>query len=102
LTIRSYAYERNQYVDAFPRVTCRPKLADRNGRVPVFKFGDDIFVLTYKWVNSSAGLAISADSNFKNKIESVDHCFRVQHIGGSVYQWDLDLERPSHAKCDGT
>ena len=94
LTMRSYAYERNQYVDAFPRATSRPKLADKTGCVPVFKFGEDIFVLTHKWVNSSAGLAISIDPQFKQKIEALDHCFRVEHLRDSIYQWDVDMERP--------
>ena len=67
---------------------------DANGHVPAFKLGDDTFVLTWKWVNSSAGLAISNSQSFKSKIESLDHRFRVRRLSGNIYEWDLDLEAP--------
>ena len=90
----AYAYDENEFVDAIPNATRLPKIADSSGRLPAFKLGDDIFILTWKWVNSSAGLAISEDGDFKNRIESLDHRFRVRHISANVYEWDLDLETP--------
>ena len=97
----AYAYDENEFVDAIPNATRLPKIADPSGRIPAFKLGDDIFILTWKWVNSSAGLAISEDGNFKNRIESLDHCFRVRHVSGNLYQWDLDLETPHLDKSAG-
>ena len=91
LVMRTYAYERNQYVDAFPGAKSLPKLADGKGHVPVFRFGDDIFVLTYKWVNSSDGLAISSDKDFKSRIEAIDHSFLIRPIRDNIYQWELNL-----------
>ncbi len=94
LELHAYAYERNQRVDAFPGSSSPPQLADDNGHVPVFRFDGDVFLLTFKWVNSSSGLAISSDPNFRSKIETTSHCFRVKHVTDTVYEWSLDLERP--------
>ncbi len=90
----AYAYDENEFVNAIPNAARLPKIADANGNIPAFKLGDDTFVITWKWVNSSAGLAISDSQNFKSKIESLDHCFRVRHLSGSIYEWELDLEAP--------
>lgn len=88
----AYCYEQNKFANAFPKSSRLPKLADQNGCVPAFKLGDDIFILTWKWVNSSAGLAISDSPDFKKRIETLDQCFRVRHISGHIYQWELNLE----------
>ena len=96
----AYAYDENKFADALPGAERLPKIADANGFIPAFKLGDDTFVLTYKWVNSSAGLAISDSQNFKNKIESLDHCFRVRHLSDNIYEWDLDPEAPNLSEND--
>ena len=92
LTLHSYGYERNKYVDALPNVRSKPNVADSAGNVPAFRMDDDIFIITYKWVNASSGLAISDDPEFKTKIETIDDAFRIQHIRDNIYQWDLDLD----------
>ncbi len=94
LQLHAYAHDKNKYANAIPNATRLPKIADVNGYVPAFKLGDDTFILTWKWVNSSAGLAISDSPDFKTKIESLDYCFRVRHVSGNIYEWDLDLESP--------
>ncbi len=91
----AYAYESNEYTNAFPAADRLPKTADANGHVPSFKLEDDIFIITSKWVNSSAGLAISDASDFITRIESLDPGFRVRHLAGNIYRWDLDLEAPA-------
>ncbi|WP_161604826.1 hypothetical protein, partial [Roseiconus nitratireducens] len=95
LQLYAYAYERNKYADAIPEATRLPRIANADGYVPAFKLGDDTFILVWKWVNSSAGLAISDSSDFKTKIETLDDRFRVRHVSGNIYEWDLDLESGS-------
>lgn len=94
LSLRAYAYDQNTFANAFPGALRLPKIADAKGHVPAFRLGDDIFIVTWKWVNSSAGLAISDSPEFKTKIESIDHCFRIRHLSGNVYEWNLDLDDP--------
>jgi hypothetical protein len=94
LQMFAYIYDKNKYADAIPGATRLPKIADGRGRIPAFKLGDDFFVITWKWVNHSAGLAISDSPDFISKIESLDECFRISHISGDIYEWDLDLENP--------
>lgn len=95
LQFHAYAYETNKYADAIPGSNRLPKIADAEGFIPSFKLGDDIFVITWKWVNESAGLAISNSPDFKSRTESLDHGFRVRRLSESIYEWKLDLEAPS-------
>ena len=90
----AYAYDENQFADAIPKATRRPRIANSQGHVPAFKLGDDVFVLTWKWVNSSAGLAISESPDFQKRIESLDYRFRVRRLAENIYAWNLDLEAP--------
>ena len=94
LQLFAYAYEKNKFVDAIPGAARRPKIADDNGHVPAFKLGDDVFILTWKWTNNSAGLALSDSPNFISKIESLDDHFRVRHLSGNIFEWKLDLDSP--------
>ncbi|MCA9168607.1 MAG: hypothetical protein KDB23_13120 [Planctomycetales bacterium] len=90
----AYLYRENKFVDAVPDATRLPPTADASGHVPAFKLGNDIFILTWKWVNRSAGLAISDSQDFKSRVESISYCFRVHHLSGNIYEWVLDLETP--------
>jgi len=92
--MRTYAYERNQYLGVLDGDIAPPQIADDSGRVPVLKYDGDIYIILHKWVNESGGLAISDDPDFKTKLETLDHCFRVEHLHGNVYSWDNDLETP--------
>ena len=94
LQFHAYVYDKNKYVNAIPNATRLPQIADGNGYVPAFKLVRHTFILTWKWVNSSAGLAISDSTDFKTKIETLDNCFRVRHVSGNIYEWSLDLETP--------
>lgn len=93
LTQYAYLYDLNQYANALPDVASKPKVADSDGKVPAFKLDDDIFVITYKWVNFSSGLAISDDPGFKTKIEKIDAAFNVKHLRDNIYQWEFDPEQ---------
>ena len=97
----AYAYDENKFVNAIPGATKLPKIADQNGHLPAFKLGDDIFILTWKWVNSSAGLAVSNSDDFDSRIEALDHCFRVRHLSGNIYEWYLDLDKPRPGEAEG-
>ncbi len=91
----AYAYDENKFVNAIPDATRLPNVADTNGRLPAFKLESDIFVVTWKWVNSSAGIAISNSPDLIARVTKLDNCFRVRHVTGNIYEWDLDLETPS-------
>lgn len=92
LVMRAYAYELNKYVDAIPNASRYPRIADENGFVPAFRLNENTFILTWKWKNSSAGLAISDSPDFESQIESLDDRFQVRHLSDNVYEWTLDLE----------
>jgi hypothetical protein len=90
----AYAYDENVFVDVLSDKSILPTVADEQGRVPAFRLGDDVFVITNKWINDSRGLAISNDENFVAKIESLNEHIRVWHLRDDIYCWGLDLERP--------
>jgi hypothetical protein len=82
----AYSYEENTYADAFPNTSRRPNLENAVGHLPAFRLGEDIFVITHKWVNLSAGLAVSDSPDFKNRLETTDHRFEVNHLSGHIYE----------------
>ena len=93
----AYAYESNPFVNALNQTKAPPKIAhpiiaNPQGQLPAFRFGEDVFVIIDKGRNYSAGLAISSDPEFSKKIEAVQAHFRVRHISGEVYQWNLELD----------
>lgn len=88
----AYNYDANKYADAIPGATRVPKVANEKGLLPVFKIDSDVFVITHKWVNASAGLAISESQDFANRVDAMSHGFRVWRISDGVFGWNLDLD----------
>lgn len=88
----AYAFDRNRYADAIPGAWPSSNIADSNGHVPAFKIGDDIFVVTFKWVNRSSGLAISESPHFLQDLEAMDDYVSVEHLSGNLFAWILHLD----------
>jgi hypothetical protein len=87
----AYAYNENKFVDAIPDSPIIPNVANEEFEIPAFKLDEDIYLITYKWVNESAGLVISTDENFENKFKAIDSKIKVKRISDRIYRWDLDL-----------
>ena len=87
----AYDFSRNKYANALPNASRTPSLAAANGHLPSFKIGDDIFIITFKWVSRSSGLAISPSPDFATNLESLDDYVTVEKISDDTYAWFLHL-----------
>jgi len=87
----AYDFSRNKYANAIPNTNRTPNIAATNGHVPSFKIGDDIFIITFKWVSRSSGLAISDSPNFAKNLEALDEYVTVEKLSDKTYAWFLHL-----------
>ena len=92
----AYGFYRNKYVNAIPNARRTPNVANDNGDVPSFEIDDDIFIVTFKWVSRSSGLAISDSPNFAAKLEGLDEYVSVKHLDENIYTWNLHLNYTRH------
>ncbi len=95
----AYSFQENKYADAFPNTFRTPNVAATNGHVPSFKIGDDIFIITFKWVSRSSGLAISDSPDFARNLESLDEYVTVEKISDKIYAWFLHLNYTRQEKA---
>ena len=87
----AYDFSRNKYANAIPNASRTPNVAADNGHVPSFKIGDDVFIITFKWVSRSSGLAISTSPDFAKNLESLDDYITVEKLSDDTYAWFLHL-----------
>ena len=94
LWVHAYGYQRNSYLDVFKDRPSFFPMTAKDGKVPAFKVGDDVFVVIYKWKNNSQGLAISNDYEFVSNLQKLDNGFQAIEIDEkkNIYEWSFDAE----------
>ena len=89
---RLYYYQDSECVPAMPSQKLMPNTANDENLVPAFRYDGDIYIITYKWVGFSRGLAISDSDDFIVRLQSVDRGLTAWHIRDNVYGWDLETD----------
>ena len=84
---RLYHYEANEFVAAISQQRLMPNTTNDQNLVPALKYDGDTFIITYKWVNFSRGLAISKGDDFVAKLQSLDRGLTAWPLGDNVYGW---------------
>ena len=89
---RLYYYQDSECVAGISQQRLMPNTANDQNLVPAFKYDGDTFIITYKWVNFSRGLAISKRDDFVAKLQSLDRGLTAWPLGDNVYGWDLERD----------
>ena len=88
-----YCYELNTYVSLPEIDSSTVNVADETGRVPVFQFGNSVFIVLHKGRNYSLGLALT-----ENAVELADEyrLIELRKLEDGLYYWDFDGQRQLH------
>ena len=89
---RLYYFKDSECVAAISQQRLMPNTVSDQNLVPAFKYYGDTFIITYKWVNFSRGIAISSNDGFIAKVQSLDRGLTAWPLGDNVYGWDLELD----------